>query len=155
MKSVTLGDSDSEYDKPFLAQVNTEKFLGQFESKSLPITDVDIVSGATISSKAVIEAVNSLAPTNEIAIQTLRARGLSGLFDVNVALEENCLVKSVTLGDSDSEYDKPFLAQVNTEKFLGQFKSKSLPITDVDIVSGATISSKAVIEAVNNLATDR
>ncbi len=158
VKSVTLGASDSDMDTSFLANVNTEAFLGQFAGKATPIEGIDTVAGATISSKAVISAVNELGAANAPAAEpaaeegaTVKAQGLTGSFPVTVVFNEDGTVKSVTLGASDSDMDTSFLANVNTEAFLGQFVGKATPIEGIDTVAGATISSKAVISAVNEL----
>ena len=74
---------------------------------------------------------------------------MTGSFPVTVAFNEDGTVKSVTLGDSDSDMDKTFLANVNTEDFLGKFVGKTVPVEGIDAVAGATISSNAVISAVN------
>ena len=50
-----------------------EYFTKQFEGKSLPLTlgeEIDAVSGATITSSAVVEAVNSAAPTENVTAVT-------------------------------------------------------------------------------------
>ena len=167
VQGVTLGDSDSDMDKPFLALANTEEFLNQFIGKSLPVSGIDAASGATVSSQAIIDAVNSFAseteasaeepaeaPAAESAGNTAQANGLTGKFDVTVALNEDGTVQGVTLGDSDSDMDKPFLALANTEEFLNQFIGKSLPVSGIDAASGATVSSQAIIDAVNSFASE-
>ncbi|MBQ7455879.1 MAG: RnfABCDGE type electron transport complex subunit G [Clostridia bacterium] len=152
--SVVLGKSDSDMDEGFLAMVDTDAFLGQFIGKVPPV-DADTVSGATISSKAVIEAVNSLAPAKEAAseaadTQKVIAKGLTGSFAVTVSFNADGTIADVVLGKSDSDMDEGFLAMANTEAFLGQFIGKSIPV-EADTVSGATISSKAIIEAINGM----
>ena len=66
-----------------------------------------------------------------------------------VVLNEDSTVKSVTLGESDSENDKSFLAMVNTEAFLSQFAGKTAPVEGIDAVAGATTSSNGIVAAVN------
>jgi uncharacterized protein with FMN-binding domain len=117
---------------------------------------IDTVSGATISSKAVIAAVNSFAPAVEEvkeASPTVKADGLTGKFDVTVELNEDGTVAAVTLGKSDSSMDESFLAKLD-DAFLAQFVGKALPVAGIDTVSGATISSKAVIAAVNSFSNE-
>ena len=160
VEKVTLGESDSKDDHYFLTYINNDGFLGQFAGKTLPVTDIDMISGATVSCQAVIDAVNSIAAAepapaeepakDEIKGGTVKAKGLTGSFDVTVTLNDDGTVAAVTLGESDSSDDKYFLGTVNTDAFLGQFTGKALPVDGIDTVSGATISSKAVIEAVNS-----
>ena len=155
VKAVTLGATDSDMDKDFLAKLD-DAFLAQFAGKALPVS-VDAVAGATVSSKAVIAAVNSFAPAApaapaaEAAGNTVKAEGLTGKFDVNVELNEDGTVKAVTLGATDSDMDKDFLAKLD-DAFLAQFADKALPVS-VDAVAGATVSSNAVIAAVNSFAS--
>ena len=150
--SVVLGKSDSDMDESFLAKLD-DAFLAQFVGKALPVTGIDTVSGATISSKAVIAAVNSFAPAVETASDntTVKADGLTGKFPVTVNLNDDGTVASVVLGKSDSDMDESFLAKLD-DAFLAQFVGKALPVAGIDTVSGATISSNAVIAAVNNFA---
>ena len=158
VKSVTVGESDSENDKPFLAMANTEEFLGQFVGRSAPLEGIDTSSGATVSKTAIVSAVNevlaSAAPAKETPAATekeitVQAKGLTGSFPVTVALNADGTIKSVTLGESDSENDKPILAMVNTEAFLSRFVGKSAPVEGIDAVTGATASSSGIVTAVN------
>ena len=168
VKAVTLGESDSENDKAFLAMVNNEAFLGQFAGKAAPVEGIDAVTGATTSSNAIVAAVNeaaaSAAPAAEATKEekeapaeeapaaegiTVTAKGLTGSFPVTVVLNGDGTVKEVTLGESDSENDKPFLAMVNNKDFLNQFAGKAAPVEGIDAVTGATTSSNAIVAAVN------
>ena len=153
--SVVLGKTESDMDESFLAKLD-DAFLAQFVGKTLPVAGIDTVSGATISSKAVIAAVNSFAPAVEEvkeASPTVKADGLTGKFDVTVELNEDGTVASVVLGKSDSDMDESFLAKLD-DAFLAQFVGKTLPVAGIDTVSGATISSKAVIAAVNSFSNE-
>jgi uncharacterized protein with FMN-binding domain len=68
---------------------------------------------------------------------------------LDATLNDDGTVKAVTLGESDSENDKPFLAMVNNEEFLNQFAGKAAPVEGIDAVTGATTSSNAIVAAVN------
>ncbi|MBQ9300420.1 MAG: RnfABCDGE type electron transport complex subunit G [Clostridia bacterium] len=176
---IEVGEASSENDVPFLGQVkDNARFLAQFigTTGGVSADSIDTVAGATISSNGVIDAVNKAwnasqgiveeepAPTEAPAVEeapaaestgnTAQASGLTGKFDVTVALNEDGTVQGVTLGDSDSDMDKPFLALANTEEFLNQFIGKSLPVSGIDAASGATVSSQAIIDAVNSFASE-
>ncbi|MBQ8080816.1 MAG: FMN-binding protein, partial [Clostridia bacterium] len=127
-----------------------------------PVEGVDVASGATVSSNAIINAVNEAAanntveaPAEEEAIAepiegiTVEASGLTGKFPVTVSFNDDGSVKAVTVGESDSANDVSFLAIANTEAFLSQFIGKVPPVEGVDVASGATVSSNAIINAVN------
>ncbi|MBR6707246.1 MAG: FMN-binding protein, partial [Clostridia bacterium] len=138
----------------------------QFVGKSGEIAEsgIDTVSGATISSKAVLGAVNTVlasaapaapeAPAASGEGATVTANGLTGTFDVTVALDGSGAVSGVTLGEASSEMDAEYLAKVKgSDTFLAQFVGKSGEIAEsgIDTVSGATISSKAVLGVVNTV----
>ena len=159
VKAVTLGATDSDMDKDFLAKLD-DAFLAQFADKTLPVS-VDAVAGATVSSKAVIAAVNSFAGQTKAEAPAADdgfsaggiayVNGLTGTFPVVVALNADGTVKSVSLEKSDSDMDQPYLDKV-TDEYLAQFVGKALPLEGIDTVAGATVSSKAIIEAVSGFA---
>ena len=152
--SVVLGKTESDMDESFLAKLD-DAFLSQFVGKALPVSGIDTVSGATVSSKAVIAAVNSFASAVEEPADntTVKADGLTGKFDVTVELNDDGTVASVKIGKTDSSMDETFLAKLD-DTFLAQFVGKTLPVDGIDTVSGATVSSKAVIAAVNSFAPE-
>ena len=173
--AIRVKDTDSEYDGPFLALVRTnDAFLSQFIGKSGSVSEdeIDLVTGATVSSKGVVAAVNEVlakaaaeapaaepaateAPAAETAGTEYRSKGqgLSDTFPVIVTVDENGSVTEIKVKGTDSEYDEPFLAKVkDNEEFLNQFigKAGSVAEDEIDLVTGATVSSKGVIAAVND-----
>ena len=162
---VELGDSSSDMDASFLNMVKTDaNYLNQFVGKTAPVDEasIDVVAGATVSSKAVIAAVNAACenlpkaePAAEEAtgtVLTAQAKGLTGEFPVNVTVDANNAIVKVELGDSSSDMDASFLNMVKTDaNYLNQFVGKAAPVDEasIDVVAGATVSSKAVVAAVN------
>ena len=144
-----------------------EDFTSQFIGKTLPVTlgeDVDAVAGATITSTAVVDALNSLATSAEEATQapaaeepapenqqTATHRGFGGDVTVKAVLEDG---KVVSL-EVETPDETPGRGQkCSEEAFTSQFIGKTLPVTlgeDVDEVSGATITSTVVVNALNSL----
>ena len=157
-----------------------EDFTAQFIGKTLPVTlgeDVDAVAGATITSTAVVDALNSLAaaPAAEVTEeateapaeeatqapaaeepapenqQTATHRGFGGDVTVKAVLEDG---KVVSL-EVETPDETPGRGQkCSEEAFTSQFIGKTLPVTlgeDVDEVSGATITSTVVVNALNSL----
>ena len=159
--------TESEYDEPYLDLVKgNSAFLSQFVGKSGQIaeSDIDLVSGATISSQGVLAAVNDAlakaasAPAAEPAAEATgteyktKGQGLTGAFNVTVVLDDNGAVAGVKIGSSESEYDGTYLDMVKgSDAFLSQFVGKTGEIADADTVTGATISSKSVVDAVNEV----
>ncbi len=176
VNGIEIGDSDSDMDASFLGKVKDNgEFLSQFIGMTGTVSEdaVDLVSGATVSSKAVVAAVNdALAQAGGNVIEepepvaavdvsipdgsktaTAKASGLTGTFDVTIGVDENGAVNGIVLGDSDSDMDASFLGKVkDNSAFLAQFIGATGAVSEdaVDLVSGATVSSKAVVAAVND-----
>ena len=162
---VELGDSSTDMDASFLNMVKTDaNYLNQFVGKTAPVDEasIDVVAGATVSSKAVVAAVNAACenlPKAEPAAEettgtvlTAQGKGLTGEFPVNVTVDESSAIVKVELGDSSTDMDASFLNMVKTDaNYLNQFVGKTAPVDEasIDMVAGATVSSKAVVAAVN------
>lgn len=137
-----------------------EAFTGRFVGKIgpfIPGVDVDVVSNATITSHAVVRAVNSVygqpdAPGIAGNLRTGSARGNGGNVAVELVLDEEGRVAEIW---TDVSQETPGLGQRCGERaFLDQFVGKSGPFVlgeNIDAVSGATVTSQAVVEAVNSL----
>ena len=164
--TVTALTVETPDETPGLGQnCSEEDFTKQFIGKTLPVElgkDVDAVSGATITSTAVVDALNSLAaapeaeatPEAEVPenLQTATLTGFGGDVTVKAVLEDNVVV-SLTVETPD---ETAGLGQkCSEEEFTSQFIGKTLPVKlgeDVDAVSGATITSTVVVDALNSLA---
>ena len=158
---VELGESSSDMDASFLNMVKTDaNYLNQFVGKTAPVDEasIDVVAGATVSSKAVIAAVNAAceklpkAEPAEGTVVSAQGKGLTGEFPVNVTVDESNAIVKVELGESSTDMDASFLNMVKTDaNYLNQFVGKTAPVDEasIDVVAGATVSSKAVVAAVN------
>ncbi len=158
---VELGDSSTDMDASFLNMVKTDaNYLNQFVGKTAPVDEasIDVVAGATVSSKAVVAAVNAAcenlpkAEPAEGTVVSAQGKGLTGEFPVNVTVDANNAIVKVELGDSSTDMDASFLNMVKTDaNYLNQFVGKTAPVDEasIDVVAGATVSSKAVVAAVN------
>ena len=127
-------------------------------------------SGETMTAEiaalqAEVEALQAEVETLQAELETLRAdspetpaelvasiKGFSsGELTVHVVLEEG-VIASLTV---ETPNETPgFGTQCSEEAFTGQFIGKALPLTlgeDVDAVSGATVTSQAVVDALNSL----
>jgi len=162
---VEVGESSTDTDASFLNMVKTDaNYLNQFVGKTAPVDEasIDVVAGATVSSKAVVAAVNAACenlpeaePAAEEAagtVLTAQGKGLTGEFPVNVTVDANNAIVKVELGESSTDTDASFLNMVKTDaNYLNQFVGKTAPVDEasIDVVAGATVSSKAVVAAVN------
>ena len=116
--------------------------------------DVDVVAGATYSSKAIIEAVKTAIASNtgseKPAVEapegalTGTAKGFGGDVTVTVVMDGDKIVSVEAKGPNETDGIG--------SKAIDQLPAKIVEAnsTDVDVIAGATYSSKAIIEAVNN-----
>ena len=151
-------------------QVMDPAFLTQFLGKSLPLTlgvDVDAIAGATVTSQAVVDALNMLdtqydnttnghtvvnqrSVVSEV-VYVLSQPGYASTVKVTVKLDPNGVITSLRI-DASGEGNG---AAVMEAAFRNQFIGKTLPValgSGIDAVSGATATSQAVVDALNRLA---
>jgi len=138
-----------------------EAFINQFIGKTGPFAigeGIDALSGATVTSTAVVEAINvamnadaqAEEPAAPAAELTAAAPGFMDKdVGVTVTLNEDGTIATLTL--DLSQQLPPVCDQCNSEEFLGQFIGQKGPFEGVDVVTGATFTSEGVINAVNSL----
>ena len=133
-----------------------EAFTSQFIGKSAPLTlgeGIDAVASATITSQAVVDAVNSLYAEAPAKVLTTKVKGWHEGVVVTVEIDKNHVITALTVDASGEFY--ALGGKCADEAFTSQFKGKSAPLTlgvDIDAVTGATLTSQAVVDAVNQLA---
>ena len=110
--------------------------------------DVDIVSGATITSNAIIEAVKSALGNGGAADSGSElkgsAKGFGGDVEVGVTMDGDKIANVVIKGDGET----PGIGTEAIEKLPAKIVEANS--ADVEVVSGATVTSKAIIEAVKS-----
>lgn len=168
---VEFGDDAWAETEGFGSKVKDEDFWQQFIGKTLPVgeDDIDLISGATITSQAAVEAVNKAydklfpadageteAPVSDAAeaqgnTASASSKGYEGPVAVTIAVDENNILTSLVVGDENFAETEGLGARVREAEFIDQFIGKTLPLgeDDIDLISGATISSEAVVGAVN------
>ena len=112
--------------------------------------ELDMISGATITGDALkqnfaqaFELLPTLADASLEYVGT--AEGYNGTMTVAVGIDSTGAITSVRLVESGDD----FASKVSDEAFTSQFVGKTS--TDgISTISGATVSSTAFIEAVNN-----
>ncbi|MBQ7139478.1 MAG: FMN-binding protein, partial [Clostridia bacterium] len=147
-------------------------FAEQFVGKTAPFAiggNIDALTGATVTSTAVVEAVNAAvaAPANPDAVpfgsgaeetveaaatltgdvKTGKAQGFQSEVTVQLTVDENGAIAEILI-DSASETPGFGTRCAEDEAYLAQFVGKTAPVA-VDALSGATVTSTAVVEAVN------
>ncbi len=149
------------------SKVRDEAFTSQFAGKTAPLElgeDVETVTGATISSRAVVNGVNRAAeglwksvnpvPAKKTALQEVSASalGYGGPVLVQMALDENGAIQALAVGAARFLETEGIGSKVREQAFVAQFVGKVPPMAlgeGIDAVSGATVSSQAVVDAVN------
>ena len=122
-------------------------------------TDVDTVSGATYSSRGIINAVKDALSSSDGEEQTVMAKGdfalndgyyegtgngFAGPVKLFIEIKDKSIIGIYIVKTSD---DAGFFNRANEGVTASILEKQS---TDVDTVSGATYSSKGIIEAVSN-----
>ena len=148
---------DASTQTPGLGQKCAEEaFTAQFIGKSAPLTlgeGIDAVASATITSQAVVDAVNSLYAEAPAKVLTATVKGWHKGVVVTVKIDKNYVITALTVDASGEFY--ALGGKCADEAFTAQFIGKSAPLTlgvDIDAVTGATLTSQAVVDAVNQLA---
>ena len=148
---------DASTQTPGLGQKCAEEaFTSQFVGKSAPLTlgeGIDAVASATITSQAVVDAVNSLYAEAPAKVLSTTVKGWHEGVVVTVEIDKNHVITALTVDASGEFY--ALGGKCADEAFTSQFIGKSAPLTlgvDIDAVTGATLTSQAVVDAVNQLA---
>lgn len=116
-------------------------------------TDVDTVSGATVTSNAIIQAVDNAlsgedadAGATDDNVHVVTVDGAQGPLTVEVTLDDDGTILDVVVTEhSETEG----LADPAIEEVPAAIVESNS--TDVEVVSGATLTSEAIIEAVNTV----
>lgn len=179
LRGIRVGGSDFKETEGLGSRVKEAAFTDQFAGKTAPLSlgkEIDGISGATVSSSAVVEGVNQAAewvqgrfgggvqqgtaatdaPAPEQAMRTANASviGYAGPVLVRLWLDEHNSIHDLRIGEERMLETPGLGARVAEEGFARQFIGLVPPVQegDVELIAGATISSRAAIEAVNQAA---
>ena len=162
ISQLKVGDDQFAESEGYGANALSEDFTKQFIGKSLPLKadDIEAVSGASITTKAVLTAVNqAYEEKNVVAASgaegteyTAQKQGFGGPVAVRVWIKDDGTISQLTIGDDQFAESEGYGANALEPDFAKQFIGKSLPISlkDIEAVSGATITSTAVVDALND-----
>ena len=186
LRGIRVGGSDFKETEGLGAKAKEPAFTDQFQGKQPPLTlgqEVEGISGATITSSAVVEGTNQAVDTMKAMVgvgtsapgsdssmaaetqppaqaaegsRTANASviGYAGPVLVRLSLDEQGSISALTIGGARMMETPGLGARVAEESFAAQFVGKTPPVqeNDVELISGATISSRAAVEAVNQAA---
>lgn len=179
IQGISVGGADFRETEGLGAKAKEPDFTEQFRSKQLPValgSQIDAIAGATVTSQAVVDAVNltltriqdqpdflpapasTTAPeANDSSGMTANASaiGYGGPVLVRLTLNDQGKIAALDVGGARFSETEGVGSRVKDEAFVQQFIGLTPPLNlneDVDAVSGATISSQAVVDAVNDAA---
>ena len=135
----------------------------------LKVEDIEAISGATITTEAVLDAINEAQggakeeekPAEEEAVEepaevegavTVSKEGFAGPVAVTVSFEEDgATIKTLAIGDENFAETPGFGLAAKEPDFINQFIGKKAPlkVEDIEAISGATITTEAVLDAIN------
>ena len=172
--TITAIDIDAESQTPGLGQnAMQDAFKNQFIGKTIPVdtAEIDVIASATITTNAVIEAINSLAgvaeetpaeePVEEPAkpeltgITRTATATAKGYEDGDVTVTVTFDGSLITAIDIDATSQTPGMGRnAMLDEFKDQFIGMLAPIdiSDIDALTWSTITTKAVIDAINSAA---
>ncbi len=134
---------------PFIADPAIETLVKNIIASQNP--EVDVVSGATYTSKAVIAAVKQAVQKAEgfkDGVYTGSAEGFGGTLTVEVTVAQGSITKVAVLDNSET----PFIAESAIKELPEAIVANQS--WEVDVVSGATVTSKAIMAAVEAALTN-
>lgn len=174
LRGIRVGGDEFNETEGLGARARETEFTDQFQGKTVPLVlgeTIDAISGATVTSTAVTEGVNAavarldalLDSTSTAIPQTApegrtanaSAIGYGGPVLVRLTLDDAGAITSLDVGGERFMETENVGSRVREEAFTRQFIGQTPPLTlgdGIDAVSGATISSQAVIDAVNEAA---
>ena len=164
---ISIGDKRFAETAGLGAKALEPEFQAQFIGKQMPVglSDIDAITGATFTSNAVVEALNKAYAKYQAALEapaepeaqkpentvTASAQGFGGPVAVEAAFEDG-KITWISIGD-DKFAETPGLgAKALEDEFQAQFIGKQMPLTlaDIDAIAGATVTSTAVVDALND-----
>lgn len=176
IEAIEIKSENAKDDAAYIAMAGDPAFLNQFAGKTAPLAygdGLDAISGATITSDAVLAAVNEAfgfetakreeapgewqtldAPDSKGAVKLYvkTVMGMTDEFTVTVGVDAEGKIVSIKISGKDGSVDEYYLDQVKANSFRKQFVGLTAPAAygeGVDAISGATISSDAVLSVVN------
>ena len=111
-------------------------------------TQLEVASGGPVDDCYLATAAGeTIGYTSQITV-----KGYGGPIEIIVGVDNDGAITAISVGGSDFSETKGLGSRVRDEDFMSQFVGLADPIDlnkNVDAVSGATISSRAVTDGVN------
>ena len=169
---IAVGDDQFAETDGFGAKALLPENQYPFIGKQMPleIGDVDALTGATFTKTAIVNGLNKAyaaskgeaeapaateapaetkaAPENAV---TASAQGLGGPVAVTAAFDADGKITYIKIGDDSFSETAGLGAKALEDSFQAQFIGKAMPLklSDIDAIAGATVTSTAVVDALN------
>ena len=159
----STGIGDKALDPAF-----AEQFIGK--QAPLALTDIDAISGATVTSEAVVKAVNKAyekfqaaaasapaasAPAQDVPttgnVFSASSKGYGGPVQITASFDAEGKITSLSIGGDKFAESADYGAKALEPSFAEQFIGLQAPVSkeNIDAISGATVTTDAVINAIN------
>jgi electron transport complex protein RnfG len=165
--ALKIGDERFAESDGFGAAALDPEFAKQFVGKSMPVAmeDIDAISGSTITTRAVLNAINSAYENKNVIViaadkpegttyagESVGFKGANNPIYVEVTVKDDGTITALKIGDERFAESDGFGKAALDPEFARQFVGKSMPVAieDVDAISGSTITTKAVLDAINS-----
>lgn len=176
LRGIRVGGNEFNETEDLGAKAKDPEFTDQFQGKTVPLAlgeNIDAISGATVTSRAVTEGVNAAVmrldallgsggtsasmpqAASEGRTANASAIGYGGPVLVRLTLDQAGAITALDIGGERFMETEDVGGRVRDEAFTQQFIGQTPPLAlgeGIDAVSGATISSQAVVDAVNEAA---
>lgn len=154
--AIEIGDEQFAETDGLGTKVLEDEFKNQFVGKTLPLADddIDAITGATVTTIAVLEAIDSIyEEMTADAVWSAAAQGFAGPVTVKLTLDGTNTITAIEIGDDQFVETADYGAKALEDKFKNQFIGKILPLADddIDAISGATMTTTAVLNAINSI----
>ena len=172
ISDIVIGDENFNESAGLGARAQEPEFYEQFIGQTGPFKlgeNIDAITGATITSTAVVDAVNEAlaaangtAPVQEEAAEpaqsavveerSAKAQGFGGEVAVKIGLDAEGKIAAIEIGDENFNETRALGGKAQEPEFYEQFIGQTGPFTlgeNIDAITGATMTSQAVVDAVN------
>ena len=128
--------------QPYLDDFNAQNGTKVVTAAAIHVEPMGLYGGKQTTLDALIPAAEEL---------TASAKGFKSDVAVTITLDAEGKIATIKV-DSSNETPNFGTKCAEDEDYLAQFIGKTLPVEGVDALSGATVTSNAVVEALNSLA---
>ena len=162
--AIEIGDENFNETRALGGKAQEPEFYEQFIGQTGPFTlgeNIDAITGATMTSQAVVDAVNEAlgqqADAEEAAAavveeRSAKAQGFGGEVAVKIGLDAEGKIAAIEIGDENFNETRALGGKAQEPEFYEQFIGQTGPFTlgeNIDAITGATMTSQAVVDAVN------